>query len=163
EQNYRSTQIILDVAKAVIQKNPNRVHKELFTERVGGEKLVIEEAYSDLDEAQKVISSIHRLMLAGYNPGDFAVMYRTNAQSRVLEEAFVRDGMPYKLVGATNFYGRREIKDVLAYLRVVHNPADEIGLNRIVNVPKRGIGGKTWESLRDWGLSMGWQPGFLRR
>ncbi len=159
EQNYRSTQIILDAATAVIQKNKNRVHKNLFTERVGGEKIVVEEAYSDLDEAQKVVSNIHRLMLAGYNPGDFAVMYRTNAQSRVLEEAFVRDNMPYKLVGATSFYGRREIKDVLAYLRVVHNPADEISLNRIINVPRRGIGGKTWASLREWGLSQGWQPG----
>jgi DNA helicase II / ATP-dependent DNA helicase PcrA len=86
-------------------------------------------------------------------------MYRTNAQSRVLEEAFVRDNMPYKLVGATSFYGRREIKDVMAYLRVIHNPADEISLNRIINVPRRGIGGKTWEDLRQWGLEHGWQPG----
>lgn len=159
EQNYRSTQIILDAATAVIKRNKNRVHKSLFTEREGGEKIVVEEAYSDLDEAQKVIANIHRLMLEGYNPGDFAVMYRTNAQSRVLEEAFVRDNMPYKLVGATSFYGRREIKDVLAYLRVVHNPADEISLNRVINVPRRGIGGKTWAQLREWGLAQGWQPG----
>lgn len=159
EQNYRSTQIILDAAKEVIKQNQNRTHKELFTKRQGGNLVIIEEAYSDLDEASKVLDEIERLLNRdGYKGGDIAIMYRTNAQSRVLEEAFIRKGMPYQLVGATRFYGRREIKDVIAYLRVLHNPADEFSLARIINVPKRSIGGKTWETLREWASNQGLQP-----
>lgn len=159
EQNYRSTQIILDAAKAVIKRNENRTHKELFTERRGGELIEIREAYNDLEEADNIIMTIQRLMLDGYSPGDCAVMYRTNAQSRVIEEAFIQAGIPYKLVGATRFYARREIKDVIAYLRLIHNPADEFSFGRIINTPKRGIGNKTYETLRAWGATHGWQPG----
>ncbi|MCZ7669567.1 MAG: hypothetical protein M5U34_21520 [Chloroflexi bacterium] len=109
-----------------MQHNKNRVHKDLFTERQGGEPIVIGEAYNDLEEGDIVISTIQSLLLDGYSPGDIAVMYRTNAQSRVLEEAFVRANMPYRLVGATQFYKRREVKDMIAFLRLVHNPADSV-------------------------------------
>ncbi len=158
EQNYRSTQIILDVAKAVIKRNPNRVHKELFTVRAGGVPVVIREAYNEHEEAEYVLDTIERLMLQGYSGGDFAVMYRTNAQSRVLEENFLRLGLPYRLVGATEFYKRREVKDVIAYLRLVHNPSDSVSFNRVLNVPARGIGAKTRESLIAWAADMNWQP-----
>lgn len=158
EQNYRSTQTILDAAKAVIQHNKNRVHKDLFTERQGGEPIVIGEAYNDLEEGDIVISTIQSLLLDGYSPGDIAVMYRTNAQSRVLEEAFVRANMPYRLVGATQFYKRREVKDMIAFLRLVHNPADSVSFNRVVNVPTRGIGAKTLAQLQAWASANGWQP-----
>ncbi|MEM8859799.1 MAG: UvrD-helicase domain-containing protein [Chloroflexota bacterium] len=159
EQNYRSTQIILDVAQGVIQNNPNRVEKSLFTDRKGGEKVSLRESYNDLEEASTVVDTIRSLQLEGYNPGDCAVMYRTNAQSRTIEEAFIREGIPYRLVGATRFYGRREIKDVVAYMRLVHNPADEFSFSRVINVPKRGIGAKTISKLKEWGQEWGWQPG----
>ncbi len=159
EQNYRSTQIILDAAKSVIKHNRDRVHKELFTDRQGGAKIIIREAYDDREEAVLVVDTIARLVLEGYEPGDMAVMYRTNAQSRALEEAFLTRGLPYKLVGATRFYGRREVKDIIAYLRLVHNPADAISFNRIVNTPPRGIGKKTQEQLESWAAANGWQPG----
>ncbi|MGB9776177.1 MAG: ATP-dependent helicase [Anaerolineae bacterium] len=150
EQNYRSTQTILDVAQAIIRHNPNRTPKKLFTDRGHGPKVVIHEAYDPEEEAQYVVDTIARLVLAGEaQPGDCAVMYRTNAQSRALEEAFIRAGLPYRLVGATRFYARREIKDLLAFLRVVHNPADSASLLRILNVPPRGIGAQTAQLLED--------------
>ncbi|MCP4360919.1 MAG: UvrD-helicase domain-containing protein [Chloroflexi bacterium] len=158
EQNYRSTQVILDVAKEVIRRNPNRIHKELFTEREGGENVVVREAYDQQEEADRIIGSVQDLLLNNYSPGDFAVMYRTNAQSRALEEAFIRSNIPYRLVGATHFYRRREIKDVIAYLRVVHNLSDAISLNRIINTPTRGIGGKTLQKLHEWARHIGRQP-----
>jgi DNA helicase-2/ATP-dependent DNA helicase PcrA len=158
EQNYRSTQVILDAAKSVIRLNQNRVHKELFTEREGGTKIVIREAYNDLEEADTVIATIQNLMLEGHSPGDCAVMYRTNAQSRSLEEAFIRANMPYRLVGATQFYQRREVKDIVAYLRLVHNPADSVSLNRVLNVPPRGIGKKTQQDLLAWAGANMWHP-----
>ena len=158
EQNYRSTQIILDAAKAVIKSNPNRVHKELFTVRQGGALLVIREAYNEHEEADTVLNTIESLMLDGYSGGDVAVMYRTNAQSRVLEESFLRAGLPYRLVGATAFYRRREVKDIIAYLRLVHNLADAVSFGRIVNVPTRGIGAKTRQDLLDWAQRQNWQP-----
>ena len=158
EQNYRSTQIILDAAKSVIRRNADRVDKELFTERQGGSLLAVREAYNEGEEADLIVSTIQGLLLQGYSPGDFAVMYRTNAQSRALEEAFLRAGMRYKLVGATRFYARREIKDVIAYLRLVHNPSDAISLDRVINTPTRGIGAKTKQSLYDWARRRGQQP-----
>lgn len=158
EQNYRSTQIILDAAKAVIRHNVDRVDKELFTERRGGKQIAVREAYNEKEEADHVLDTIQSLLLKGYSPGDCAVMYRTNAQSRALEEAFLQRGMPYKLVGATRFYSRREIKDLIAYLRVVHNPADAVSLGRIINTPTRGIGRKTKQSLERWAQRHGWQP-----
>lgn len=158
EQNYRSTQLILDAAKAVIKHNRNRVHKELFTEREGGDPIILREAYNEDEEAGLVVDTIQGLLVQGYNFGDCAAMYRTNAQSRALEDAFVRAGIPYRLVGATRFYQRREIKDVIAYLRLVDNTADSISFDRIINTPTRGIGRKTLQSLYQWANAQGWQP-----
>ncbi len=154
EENYRSTQVILDAAMAVIKHNRNRVHKQLFTRRQGGENVTVREAYDENEEAERIAGTVQDLLLRSYSPGDMAVMYRTNAQSRALEEAFIRASIPYRLVGATAFYRRREIKDVLAYLRVVHNSADTISFNRIINTPTRGIGGKTQEQLQQWAASL---------
>jgi len=151
EQSYRSTQTILDVAKAVISCNIHRTPKDLRTEKGQGLPIVAHEAYNEQEEAQYVVDEIAHLVAEGTcGPGDCAIMYRTNAQSRVLEDAFVRAGLPYKLVGATRFYARREIKDVLAYLRLVHNPHDSVSLARIINVPPRGIGPKTRSALERW-------------
>jgi DNA helicase II / ATP-dependent DNA helicase PcrA len=149
EQNYRSTQNILDVAMAVIDRNPQRTPKRLFTRRGEGQKIIIHEAYSDSEEAQFVVDKIAAAVATQQvEPGDFAIMYRTNAQSRVLEEAFLHANLPYKIVGAQRFYGRREVKDLIAYLRLAHNPHDEVSLLRVINVPTRGIGIKTIETLR---------------
>ena len=158
EQNYRSTQIILDAAKAVIRRNSDRVDKELFTTREGGRQIVVREAYNENEEADTVVATIERHLLDGYRYADTAVMYRTNFQSRALEETLLRVGIPYKLVGATEFYKRREIKDIIAFLRVIHNPADEISFGRILNVPPRSIGAKTRQDLLDWAAKHGWQP-----
>ena len=149
EQNYRSTQTILDVAMAVIDRNPQRTPKRLFTERGSGQKIILQESYDDREEAAFVVETIARCVARQQcDPGDFAVMYRTNAQSRVIEEAFVSANLPYKIVGALRFYGRREIKDVIAYLRLAHNPSDEVSLMRVINTPTRGIGNKTIIALR---------------
>jgi DNA helicase II / ATP-dependent DNA helicase PcrA len=151
EQNYRSTQIILDAAQTVIRRNPHRTHKALFTDRRGGSQIIVREAFDEDEQAAYVADTIRRLATGGEaTAGGCAVMYRTNAQSRRLEEAFVRAGMPYRLVGATRFYGRREVKDVVAFLRLVHNPADSVSLLRIINVPPRGIGAKTITALEQW-------------
>ncbi len=157
EQNYRSTQLILDAAKAVIAPNPNRVHKELFTERHGGDPIVIREAYDEREEAT-VITMTMESLLGQYSLNDMAIMYRTNAQSRALEEALMMTSMPYRLVGATKFYKRREVKDIIAYLRVVHNPADSVSFNRILNTPRRGLGLKAQATLGEWARQNGWQP-----
>jgi DNA helicase II / ATP-dependent DNA helicase PcrA len=151
EQNYRSTQSILDVAMAVIDRNPHRTTKRLFTERGEGIKVLLHEAYDDREEARFVVDTIAKLVARQKTqPGDFAIMYRTNAQSRVLEEAFLHANLPYKLVGAQRFYGRREIKDIISFLRVVQNPGDEISLLRVLNLPPRGIGTKTVIALRTY-------------
>jgi len=144
EQNYRSKQTILNAAMAVIDRNPHRRRKNLFSERGAGDKVSYYEAPDDYSEAAYVVDTIASLV-AGKKaePGDCAVMYRTNAQSRLLEEAFLQARLPYRLVGAQRFYGRREVKDMIAYLRLVHNPADEISLDRVINLPPRGIGDKT--------------------
>jgi len=156
EQNYRSTQTILDVANAVIAPNVHRTPKRLRTDKGKGVPIVIHEAYNEVEEAQYVVETISRLVAQGEaRPGDCAVMYRTNAQSRALEDAFVWARMPYKLVGATRFYARAEIKDVLAYLRVIHNPADNVSLARILNVPRRGIGARTRAALESLAAQMG--------
>jgi DNA helicase-2/ATP-dependent DNA helicase PcrA len=162
EQNYRSTQAILDVAMAVIDRNPLRASKQLFTERGEGRKAILYEAYDDRVEASFVVDTITSLVARQQaQPGDFAVMYRTNAQSRLLEEAFLHAGLPYKLVGAQRFYGRREIKDVIAYLRLVHNNRDEVSLSRVINVPPRAIGDKTQLALRTQAQRMGFSQGAL--
>ncbi len=141
EQNYRSTQTILRAANAVIARNESRREKRLWSDGGDGAPIVGYVADNEHDEAAFVARSIDSLTDAhGVRPGDVAVFYRTNAQSRALEEVFVRVGLPYKVVGGTRFYERREVKDALAYLRVLSNPADTVNLRRIVNVPKRGIG-----------------------
>ncbi len=141
DQNYRSTQTILSAANAVIARNADRQEKRLWTDAGPGELIVGYVADSEHDEAAFVGNEIDRLSDAGHaRPGDVAVFYRTNAQSRALEEVFIRTGLPYRVVGGTRFYERREVRDVLAYLRVVANPADDVSLRRILNVPKRGIG-----------------------
>ena len=149
EENYRSTQTILDTAMAIIDRNPNRKRKELFTQRGKGQNAIVHETYDDREQAAYLVDTIAKQVARNSRqPGDFAVMYRTNAQSRVLEEAFLTAGLPYKLVGAQRFYGRREIKDVIAYLRLVHNPNDMVSLDRVINTPTRGIGNKTQTDLR---------------
>ncbi len=151
EQNYRSTQTILDAANAIIARNVHRTPKTLRTDRGRGLEVVVHEAYDEADEAAFVVGTIQRLIARGEaRLGDCAVMYRTNAQSRALEDAFVARGLPYRLVGGTRFYQRREIKDALAYLRLVHNPADNLSLTRIINVPPRNIGEKTISTLASW-------------
>ncbi|NLD71343.1 MAG: UvrD-helicase domain-containing protein, partial [Chloroflexi bacterium] len=160
EQNYRSTGKILDAAHAVISRNRQRTEKELWTENVAGTPIHVYEAYDERQEAEYVAASIDRLVSRGEGAyGDCAVMFRTNAQSRAVEDAFLRFRIPYRLVGAVRFYQRREVKDVLAYLRVVYNPSDDESLRRIINVPTRGIGDKTVEALERWagreGLSLG--------
>ncbi|RME06957.1 MAG: DUF3553 domain-containing protein [Anaerolineae bacterium] len=162
EQNYRSTQNILDTAMAVIDRNPHRTPKKLFTRRGRGQKIVVRELYDDREMASYVVHRIAEDVATGAaQPGDFAVMYRTNAQSRLLEEAFLAAGLPYKLVGAQRFYGRREIRDLIAYLRLVHNPRDEVSLTRVINVPRRGIGNKTLLTLQELARSLGVSPGGL--
>jgi DNA helicase-2/ATP-dependent DNA helicase PcrA len=149
EQNYRSKQSILDLATAVIDHNPQRTPKRLFSDLGQGQKPILYEANDDRIEAAFVVDVIRKLISDEQaNPGDFAVMYRTNAQSRLLEEAFLQMGIPYRLVGAQRFYGRKEIKDVIAYLRATLNPDDELSLTRIINTPTRGIGNKTYLLLK---------------
>ncbi|MFD7735333.1 DNA helicase PcrA [Kitasatospora phosalacinea] len=141
EQNYRSTQTILSAANSVIERNTNRRKKNLWTAGDQGEQVVGYVADDEHGEAQFIAEEIDRLTDAGHaRPGDVAIFYRTNAQSRVFEEVFIRVGLPYKVVGGVRFYERKEVKDVLAYLRVLSNPEDTVPLRRILNVPKRGIG-----------------------
>ena len=158
EQNYRSTQTILDVAMSVIDRNPDRRRKQLFTERGRGQPVMLHESYDESDEAAYVVETIALLVREGFEPRDCAVMYRTNAQSRALEDQFMRAGLGYQIVGAQRFYGRREIKDVIAYLRVIHNPSDRVGLLRIMNTPSRGIGDKTVAQLLALAEARGAEP-----
>ena len=174
EQNYRSTQTILDAAHAVVSRNTGRKDKKLWTDRGAGTSITVFDAYNEYEEAEFVARQVERLSggaaagsmarlltrraddeEGGLRYGDIAVGYRINAQSRVLEEAFMRFGIPYQLVGGTRFYERREVKDALAYVRLARNPADRVALERIVNVPARGIGEKTLEELRAWAESQG--------
>ena len=148
EQNYRSTKNILEAASSIISVNSRRKAKNLWTENQTGAPMFVVKTYNEQDEAQFVVNEILKLTSSdSIKPGDCAVMYRTNAQSRAIEEAFVRYGMKYKLVGGTKFYQRREVKDVIAYLRVIHNPFDNISLSRIIKVPGRGIGQRTLSDL----------------
>jgi DNA helicase-2/ATP-dependent DNA helicase PcrA len=160
EENYRSRQNILDAAMGVIDRARNRHKKRLFTDRGAGEKILFYEARDDYGEAAFVVDTIAELVLSKqFEPGECAVMYRTNAMSRLLEEAFLQARLPYKLVGAQRFYGRREVKDVISFIRLVHNPADEASLGRIINVPPRGIGGKTLTTLHMVARQNGTTPG----
>jgi DNA helicase-2/ATP-dependent DNA helicase PcrA len=147
---------------AVIDRNPNRKKKQLFTQRGQGQNAILYETYDDREQAAYVVDTIAKQVARNSRqPGDFAVMYRTNAQSRVLEEAFLATGLPYKLVGAQRFYGRREIKDVIAFLRLVHNPNDQVILDRVINTPTRGIGNKTQTDLRIQAQKVNLSPGHL--
>ncbi|MEK7123766.1 MAG: 3'-5' exonuclease, partial [Patescibacteria group bacterium] len=141
EQNYRSTKNILDCAGAVIAENNFRTEKELWTKNPAGAKLKICSVFDEKKEGDFIAKEVARLMEAGaYAFKDFAVLYRTNAQSRALEESFLKAGTPYRIIGGVKFYSRKEIKDILAYLRLIANPNDLIGLQRIINVPPRGLG-----------------------
>jgi len=156
EQNYRSTKLILEAASHVISANKQRKPKDLWTENEPGVPVAVIESYSEEEEAQYVVNEIDKLVRSGeVKSGDCAVMYRTNAQSRVLEEAFIRYGMPYKLVAGTRFYERREVKDVIAYLRLIQNPYDSVSLLRVINVPQRGIGEHSLDELTRWARSQG--------
>jgi DNA helicase II / ATP-dependent DNA helicase PcrA len=166
EQNYRSTQTILDAAHAVVSRNEGRKEKKLWTDRGAGTAITLFDAYNEYEEAEFVARQIERLTGSGRSGlnamltaraddesgslryGEIAITYRINAQSRVLEEAFVRFGIPYQLVGGTRFYERREVKDALAFVRLSRNTADRVALERVINVPARGIGDKTMEELR---------------
>ena len=159
EENYRSTQTILDAASGVIAANEGRVEKKLWTKQAGGAPLVVMDAYDERDEAQLVLREAERLVRQeGYDRGDIAVMYRVNAQSRAFEDACARYGVPYQLVGGLRFYQRQEVKDVVAYLRLIANPDDDVSFARVVNVPSRGIGQRTMakltEAARELGVSM---------
>jgi DNA helicase-2/ATP-dependent DNA helicase PcrA len=156
EQNYRSTQTVLDAANAVISNNESRKPKELWTEQGEGDKILRYFGDDEVDEAQWVTHELARVHEGGLHRwGDMAVFYRTNAQSRALEEYLVRVNIPYKVVGGTRFYDRREIKDALAYLKAVVNPTDEVSLKRILNVPKRGIGDSSIGKLDTWANANG--------
>lgn len=150
EQNYRSTQNILDSAHEIISRNPKQKKKKMWTENEGGAKITLYEAEDHEDEADFLIAEIEKIR--GTYPelplSEIAVLYRTNAQSRVLEEKLISAGVPYYLVGALRFYARKEIKDIIAYLRVLSNPKDEMSLRRIFNVPKRGLGKQSWKLLK---------------
>ena len=151
EQNYRSTQSILDAANAVIAKNESRKPKDLWTDAGPGEKIIRYHADDESDEAQYVANELAKLHDHEHMRwGDMAVFYRTNAQSRVLEEFLVRVGIPYKVVGGTRFYDRREVKDAVAYLRAIVNPTDEVSVKRVINVPKRGVGDSSIAKLDAW-------------
>jgi DNA helicase-2/ATP-dependent DNA helicase PcrA len=156
EQNYRSTQLILDAAAHVISANKQRKPKDLWTENEEGLPPSVIETYNEEEEAQFVVNEIDNLVRNGeVKSGDCAVMFRTNAQSRALEEAFIRYGMPYKLVAGTRFYERREVKDIIAYLRLILNPNDTVSLMRVINVPQRGIGERSLDELTRWSREQG--------
>jgi DNA helicase-2/ATP-dependent DNA helicase PcrA len=152
ERNYRSTQVILDAASAVISQNRNRKDKRLYTDRQGGAKILYYRAGDDLDEAE-FIARTSRTALHEDPENSVAVLYRTNAQSRTVEDALTRSGIAYRIIGGVRFYERKEIKDALAYLKLVLNPHDDVGLRRVVNVPARGIGKGVMESLQAVELS----------
>ncbi|MGH2427509.1 MAG: ATP-dependent helicase, partial [Candidatus Limnocylindria bacterium] len=171
EQNYRSTQTILDAAHAVVSRNAGRKEKRLWTDRGSGTQITLFDAYNEYEEAEFVARQVEKLVGGNRRSmgslltrraddedgslryGDIAIAYRINAQSRVIEESFMRFGIPYQLVGGTRFYERREVKDALGYVRLARNPADRVALERIINVPARGIGAKTIEELRAWSES----------
>lgn len=152
EQNYRSTQKILNLANKVIKNNYERKAKDLWTDNQEGEPIYFDELTDQEDEALFVANKMEELLNKDYKLSDFAILYRTNAQSRSFEEIFIRKNIPYKIVGGLKFYDRKEIKDIIAYLKVVENPVDNISLKRIINVPKRGIGNTTIGKLEEIAL-----------
>ncbi len=147
EKNYRSTQNILNVANDIIKNNTQKKDKKLWTDNEKGPKVVYHQSYNEKDEASYVVDKTIELINNGVDARDIAILYRTNAQSRTIEEAILKANIPYKIVGSVYFYNRKEIKDLIAYLKVIHNEDDNVNLLRIINVPKRGIGLKTIERL----------------
>ena len=152
EQNYRSTDLILKASNGIIEKNRNRKEKNLWTTREGGEKIKHWLADNERHEAEMIAQAISNQLIGREYPNynDFVVLYRTNAQSRVIEEIFLKYGIPYKIIGGLKFYDRKEIKDIIAYLRVIQNPSDSVSLMRIINTPSRKIGAKTIEYIRNF-------------
>ena len=156
DQNYRSTKLILRAADSVIANNEARLEKELWTDNDRGRQVAVAEAYNENEEARIVLDEVEKLSnTEGVERNEMAVMYRINAQSRAMESACTERGVPYRLVGGVKFYHRREIRDTLAFLRLVHNPADDAALERIINVPARGISQRTWLELRRVAQAMG--------
>ncbi len=150
-ENYRSHQLILDAAMSVIRKDPSHIKRDLVSKRTHGPMIEVHELFTDNAEGAFIIEKIQKLVGSeGYSPRDFAVMYRTNAQSRVIEESFIQARMPYRIVGGIRFYERREVKDLMSYLRLVNNPNDGVALDRIINVPARSIGQKTFSAFMEW-------------
>ncbi len=149
EENYRSTKTILDAANCVIKNNKNRKEKNLWSKKGEGEKIEYHKANDEKEEARYVVNEIKKLVTKGISYEDIAVLYRTNAQSRNLEEAFLQENMPYRVVGSFYFYSRKEIKDLIAYLRLIHNPKDNVSFLRVINTPKRGIGLKSIQNIID--------------
>ncbi|MGZ0052003.1 DNA helicase PcrA [Brevibacillus gelatini] len=155
EQNYRSTKTILQAANQVIANNKLRKEKKLWTENPGGDKITCFQGESEHDEAYFIVDTIRKQLPTYKRYDKFAVLYRTNAQSRVVEDVFIKSNIPYTIVGGTKFYDRKEIKDILAYLRLISNPDDDISLQRIINVPKRNIGDTTVEKLQAYANANG--------
>jgi DNA helicase-2/ATP-dependent DNA helicase PcrA len=147
EQNYRSTQTILAAAQNIISNNKNQFPKTLWTENATGEKILIKETLNERTEANFIVGQIVKYMRKGYGLNSFTILYRTHAQSRSVEEALISHGLPYQIVGGLKFYERKEIKDIMAYLKVIHNPADIMSFERIYNVPARGIGDTTYQRI----------------
>lgn len=155
EQNYRSSQNILDLANKVIKNNPNRKDKKLWSEKKQGHEIIYSELLDERDETQYIISEIEKLKAKGHKYEDFAILYRTNAQSRAFEEALMAKSIPYKIVGGLRFYDRMEIKDIIAYLNLIINPQDNLSLRRVINTPRRGIGDATLENLEAFAERLG--------
>ncbi|RBW70833.1 DNA helicase PcrA [Bacillus taeanensis] len=155
EQNYRSTKTILEAANVVIENNANRKPKKLWTENDKGKNIVYYQGDNEHDEAYFISGKIRKVINDGKSYNDVAVLYRTNAQSRVIEEVLMKSNVPYNIVGGTKFYDRKEIKDILAYLRLIANPDDDISLERIINVPKRGVGGTSVDKIREFAVAQG--------
>jgi len=155
DRNYRSTQTIVHAADSMVSHNTQRKDRALYTENAEGEKISVVQCYDSKEEAASICRTATQLVDAGTAPKDIAIFYRVNALSREIEEAFVKAGVPYQVVGGVEFYGRKEVKDILSYLRVAANPADETGLLRIINVPARGVGPKAVETLRQWAAEHG--------
>ncbi len=149
EQNYRSTQNILDAANAVIENNSERKGKKLWTKNDAGEKIYVHTSFNESDEANYIAETVLNKVAEGSDYGDFAVLYRMNAQSSNIERTFIKSGIPYRIIGGHRFYERREIRDMIAYLSVINNPNDEVRLRRIINRPKRSIGDKTISKITE--------------
>ena len=153
EQNYRSTKNILAAASGVIKHNSMRKEKTLWTTAEAGAPISYGRYDNEYEEAQGIAADIHRQVKDGMSYSDFAILYRTNAQSRVFEEKLIYEGIPYRIIGAVNFYARKEIKDILCYLKTINNSADDIAIKRNINIPRRGIGQTTIGRISDYAFS----------